>query len=60
MSRGVARVVRCGKYRLDVGVQLEWADRPIGVFCFPAGDAHIIQCNEWQHEIAGGARRVVV
>src|SRR5262245_48508968 len=48
MGRRVARMVGRGEYRLDIGVKLDRADGPVSEFGVPAGDARVIQSDEWQ------------
>jgi hypothetical protein len=45
-------MVRRGEDRLDLGVELEGADRPVGIFRFPAGDPGIMaSVHYWDTDI---------
>src|SRR3954451_2915882 len=60
MRRRIARMVRRRDDGPDLGVELERAGRPVGVFRVPTGDADIEQRHERQGESAGGAWRAGV
>src|SRR5262249_8365074 len=60
VSRRITGMVRRWKERRDLGVELEWADRPISEFRIPAGDHDIVLGYTHQSVDSRRPRRVII
>src|SRR6266545_2629681 len=59
MCRWVAGMIGRREQRLELGIELEWSDRPVGVLGIPAGHRRVIVGDALQRIDTRRPRRVV-